>query len=400
MSTAPTPAAPPVAPAFPEFLPFSRPTISAEAMAEVQACLASGWITTGPRVKKFEEMLRAYCGAPHALTVTSATAGLYLVLKTLKLQPGDEVITTPMTFAATLNVIALTGGRPVLVDVDRRTYQMDPARLARAVTPRTRAILPVHFAGAPVDLDPVYELARQHGLRVLEDAAHAIGTEYKGRRIGSFGDAQVFSFHPNKNITTGEGGAVTCRDDALAAEIQLLRFHGMDREAWARFGRTGSQHYEIIAPGYKFNLTDMQAALGLHQLPALEGFIARRTALAARYRAALAGWNELILPGDPAYPHRHAWHLFAPLVNTGAGTRLTRDEFMAALKERNVGTGLHYRAAHLYPYYRENFGWKPGDFPNTEFISDRIVSLPLFPLLTDAQQDGVIAAMRDVFDRA
>ena len=400
MAANPAPAAAPVKPAFPEFLPFSRPTISPEAMAEVQSCLASGWITTGPRVKKFEEMLRAYCGAPHAPTVTSATAGLFLVLQAMKLKPGDEVITTPMTFAATLNMIVLTGGRPVLVDADRRTYQMDPAAVARAVTPRTRAIMPVHFAGMPVDLDPIYEVAKRHGLRVVEDAAHAIGTEYKGRKIGSFGDVQVMSFHPNKNITTGEGGAVICRDDALASEVQILRFHGMDREAWARFGRTGSQHYEIIAPGHKFNMMDMQAALGIHQLPALDGFIARRTALVARYRAALAGWKELILPGDPSYPHRHAWHLFAPLVNTGAGTHLTRDGFMAALKERNVGTGLHYRAAHLYPYYREHYGWKPGDFPNTEFIADRIVSLPLFPLLTDAQQDGVIAAMRDVFDHA
>ena len=399
MTASPAPAAP-VTPAFPDFLPFSRPTVSAEAMAEVQACLASGWITTGPRVKRFEEMLRAYCGAPHALTLTSATAGLFLVLKALRLNPGDEVITTPMTFAATLNMIVLAGGRPVLVDVDRGTYQMDVGRVAAAITPRTRAIMPVHFAGMPVDLDPLYELATRHGLRVIEDAAHAIGTEYKGRRIGSFGDTQVFSFHPNKNITTGEGGAVTCRDDAIAAEVQLLRFHGMDREAWARFGKAGSQHYEIIAPGYKFNMMDMQAALGIHQLPALEGFIARRTELALRYKAALAGWGELIVPSDPAYAHRHAWHLFAPLVNEGAGTSLTRVRFMAALKERNVGTGLHYRAAHLYPYYRDTFGWKPGDFPNAEFIGDRIVSLPLFPTLTDAQQDAVIAAMRDAFDRA
>jgi|CXWL01.1.fsa_nt_gi dTDP-4-amino-4,6-dideoxygalactose transaminase len=382
------------------FLPFCRPTISAEAIAEVTACLESGWITTGPRVQKFEAMLREYTGAPHALAVTSATAGLYMVLKALNLQPGDEVITTPMTFAATLNVIVLTGGTPVLVDVERGTYNMDVTKLAAAITPRTRAVMPVHFAGLPVDLDPVYALAEQHGLRVVEDAAHAIGTEYKGRRIGAFGDVQVFSFHPNKNITTGEGGAIIVRDAALAAELQLLRFHGMDREAWARFGKTGSQHYEIIAPGYKFNMMDMQAALGIHQLPALAGFNARRAELAGRYRAALADWPELLLQQDPPYEHRHAWHLFVPLVNTGDGTSLTRDAFMAALKERNIGTGLHYRTAHLYPYYREHFGWGPGDFPNAEFISDRIVSLPLFPLLTDAEQDHVIAGMRDVFDHA
>jgi dTDP-4-amino-4,6-dideoxygalactose transaminase len=390
----------PDAPVRTEFLPFSRPTITPEALAEVAACLESGWITTGPRVKKFEEMLRAYCGAPHVLTLTSATAGLFLVLKALKLQPGDEVITTPMTFAATLNVIVLTGGRPVLVDVERGTYNLDVAQVAAAITPRTRAIMPVHFAGQPVDLDPIYALAARHGLRVIEDAAHAIGAEYKGRRIGSFGDVQVFSFHPNKNMTTGEGGAIALRDEQLASELQLLRFHGMDREAWARFGKTGNQHYEIIEPGFKFNFMDLQAALGLHQLPALDGFNARRAQLVARYRAALRDWPEFLLPQDAPYAQRHAWHLFAPLVNTGPGTRLTRDAFMAALRERNIGTGLHYRAAHLFPYYREHFGWKPGDFPHAEFIGDHIVSLPLFAAMTDAVQDEVIAAMRHVFDHA
>lgn len=382
------------------FLPFARPSISPEALAEVSACLQSGWITTGPRVKKFEEMLRGYVQAPQVLTVTSATAGLFMVLKALNLQPGDEVITAPMTFAATLNVIVLAGGKPVLVDVERETYNIDVKKLAAAITPRTRAIMPVHFAGLPVDCDPLYALAEKHGLRVIEDAAHAIGTEYRGRKIGAFGDVQVFSFHPNKNITTGEGGAIALRDEKLAAELQLLRFHGMDREAWARFGKTGNQHYEIITPGYKFNMMDMQAALGLHQLPALDGFIARREELVQRYRQALSDWPEFILTKDPSYPHRHAWHLFAPLVNTGKGTRLTRDEFMAALKERNIGTGLHYRAAHLYPYYRDTYGWEPGDFPNAEFISDRIVSLPLFPTLTHAEQDHVIAGMRDAFDHA
>lgn len=382
------------------FLPFARPSISPEALAEVSACLQSGWITTGPRVKKFEEMLRGYVQAPQVLTVTSATAGLFMVLKALNFQPGDEVITAPMTFAATLNVIVLAGGKPVLVDVERETYNIDVKKLAAAITPRTRAIMPVHFAGLPVDCDPLYALAEKHGLRVIEDAAHAIGTEYRGRKIGAFGDVQVFSFHPNKNITTGEGGAIALRDEKLAAELQLLRFHGMDREAWARFGKTGNQHYEIITPGYKFNMMDMQAALGLHQLPALDGFIARREELVQRYRQALSDWPEFILTKDPSYPHRHAWHLFAPLVNTGKGTRLTRDEFMAALKERNIGTGLHYRAAHLYPYYRDTYGWEPGDFPNAEFISDRIVSLPLFPTLTHAEQDHVIAGMRDAFDHA
>jgi len=381
-----------------EFLPFSRPSISREAIAEVVACLESGWITTGPRVKKFEEALKAYLGAPRVLALSSATAGLHLVLVALGLNPGDEVITTPMTFAATLNTIVLAGGRPVLVDVEPHTYNLDAQRLASAITPRTRAVMPVHFAGLPVDLDPVYALAEKHGLRVIEDAAHAIGAAYNGRRIGGFGDTQVFSFHPNKNMTTGEGGCITTRDEKLAEHLALLRFHGMDREAWDRFGKKGNQHYEILLPGFKYNMMDLQAALGLHQLPALEDFIARRTALALRYQRLLKGWPQWALPRSPAYSHRHAWHLYTPLINPEAAGQ-DRDAFMAGMKARNIGTGLHYRAAHLYPYYRDRYGFQRGDFPNAETISDRIVSLPLFPAMTEADQDRVIAAMDDLFRR-
>ena len=379
-----------------EFLPFSRPSISQEAIDEVVACLKSGWITTGPRVRQFEEDLKTYVGAPYALCLTSATAGLHLVLTALRLKPGEEVITTPMTFAATLNTIVLAGGRPVCVDVEPGTYNMDVARVEKAVTKRTRAIMPVHFAGLPVDLDPLYDIARKHNLRVIEDAAHAIGTEYKGKRIGSFGDIQVFSFHPNKNMTTGEGGCVVTRDEQLASDVALLRFHGMDREAWNRFGKSGSQHYEIVAPGYKYNMMDIQAALGIHQLKALDGFIRRRTELALRYHELLQGWPEWTLTAAPAYGHRHAWHLYTPLINPDRAGR-DRDAFMLGMKERNIGTGLHYRAVHLYPYYREHFGFKRGNFPNAESISDRIVSLPLFPSMTDGDQDRVIAAMRDLF---
>ncbi|OGW34790.1 MAG: UDP-4-amino-4,6-dideoxy-N-acetyl-beta-L-altrosamine transaminase [Nitrospirae bacterium GWD2_57_9] len=382
-----------------EFLPFSRPTISQEAIDEVVACIRSGWITTGPRVKQFEEDLKSYCSAPHALALSSATAGLHLVLAALKLQPGDEVITTPMTFAATLNTIVLTGGKPVLVDVEPGTYNMDISRIEQAITKHTRAIMPVHFAGLPVDLDPLYDIAKRHNLRVIEDAAHAIGTRYKDRRIGSFGDIQVFSFHPNKNMTTGEGGCVVTRDGDMASDVALLRFHGMDREAWNRFGKKGNQHYEIIAPGFKYNMMDMQAALGLHQLKQLDGFIKRRTELALRYQKFLAGWPQLSLPRTPAYSHLHAWHLYTPLIKAETAG-MDRDAFMQGMKERNIGTGLHYRAVHLYPYYREHFGFKRGDFPNAEAVSDGIVSLPLFPLMTDADQDRVVAAMADLFKRS
>ncbi|MFA5072441.1 MAG: DegT/DnrJ/EryC1/StrS aminotransferase family protein [Nitrospirota bacterium] len=381
-----------------KFLPFSRPTISQEAIDEVVACIKSGWITTGPRVKQFEEDLKVYLRAPQVLALMSATAGLHLVLEALNLKSGDEVISTPMTFAATLNTIVLTNGKPVLVDVEPGTYNIDVTKIEKAITKRTRAIMPVHFAGLSVDLDPLYDIAKKHNLRVIEDAAHAIGTEYKDRRIGSFGDIQVFSFHPNKNMTTGEGGCVVTGDEALAAQVALLRFHGMDREAWNRFGKKGNQHYEIIAPGYKYNMMDMQAALGLHQLKQLDGFIKRRTELALRYQKLLANWPQWTLPAPPAYPNLHAWHLYTPLINPEAAG-MDRDAFMQGMKERNIGTGFHYRAVHLYPYYRDEFGFKRGDFPNAETISDRIVSLPLFPTMTDADQDRVIAAMADLFGR-
>lgn len=379
------------------FLPFSRPTITQEAIDEVVACLKSGWITTGPRVKQFEEDLKAYFGAPYVLPVMSATAGLHFALLAMDLQPGDEVITTPLTFAATLNTIVLAGAKPVLVDIDPHTLNMDVNQLEDAITDNTRAILPVHFAGLSVDLDPLYELAERFNLRVLEDAAHAIGTEYKGKRIGSFGDVQVFSFHPNKNMTTIEGGCIVTSDAKLAKQIELLRFHGIDREAWNRNSKSGSQDYEVVLAGYKSNMTDVQAALGIHQLRALDGFIARRNELANRYQEALSDWTQWTLPRQPDYEQLHAWHLYTPLINEDIAG-MDRNQFMQAMKEKNIGTGLHYRAVHLYPYYRQQFGFKLGDFPHAEDVSDRIVSLPLFPLMTDGDLDRVLDVMYAVFN--
>ena len=379
-----------------DFLPFSKPYLNRAAIDEVVACLESGWITTGPRVQQFENMLKDYLQAPHVLALSTATAGLHLSLLHLQLKPGDEVITSSMTFVATLNAIVLAGGKPVLVDVDPQTYQMDMQQLEAAITPRTRALMPVHFTGLPVDLDLIYKLAEQHGLRVIEDAAQAIGSEYKGKRIGSFGDTQVFSFHPNKVITTGEGGCIATQDLALANSVKVQRFHGIDREAWNRFSKTGSQHYDVIAPGYKYNMMDMQAALGIHQLPELENIVLQRTELANRYLTAFKDWPELSLPPIPRYAHRHCWYIFAPLVNPEAAG-MDRDTFMARMKEANIGTGLHYEAAHLYHYYRETFGFKPGDFPHAEIIGERIVSLPLFPGMTRADQDRVIDTMFSIF---
>lgn len=378
------------------FLPFAKPSIDEAAINEVVDSLRSGWLATGPKVQKFECALKEYLNAPHVSTLNSATGGLHVALLGLNLQPGDEVITTPLTFIATLNTIVQAGATPVLVDIDPHTYNLDTNQVATAITARTRAIVPVHYAGLPVDLDALYTLAKRHDLRIIEDAAHAIGAEYKGKKIGSFGDTQVFSFHPNKNMTTGEGGCVATRDADLLKTINVLKFHGIDRDAWARFGKKGSQHYQVIAPGFKYNMMDLQAAIGLHQLPRLDDFIARRTAIAERYLTALSGRPQFTLPRQPDYAHTHAWHLFAPCINPDAAG-MDRDTFMAKMKEKNIGTGLHYEACHLHPYYRDTFGFKKGQFPHAEQVGAHIVSLPLFPDLSIEQQEAVLHAISEIF---
>jgi dTDP-4-amino-4,6-dideoxygalactose transaminase len=380
------------------FLPFAKPCLSEEAIAEVINSLQSGWLTTGPKVKKFESLLQEYVGCKNISLLSSGTAGLHLALLHLKLEPGDEVITTSFTFIATLNTIVLAGGTPILVDVERNTYNMDISQLESAITPRTKAIVPVHFAGAPVDLDPLYEIAHRYKLRVIEDAAHAIGTEYKGKRIGSFGDTQVFSFHPNKNITTGEGGCVASQAQDLIKHVNILKFHGIDRESWNRFSKEGSQLYDVIAPGFKYNMMDLQAALGIHQLPLLDKFTDLRTVRVQKYREAFEGWDELLLPEAPSYVHRHAWDLFAPTLNAKK-TSISRNELIDKLKEENIGAGLHWQAPHLFSFYQNTFGFKAGDFPNAEYIADHVFSLPLFPQMADAEQERVINAMRKIFKK-
>lgn len=376
------------------FLPFSKPSISQAALDEVADCLKSGWITTGPRVKKFETKLAEYLKAPYALALTSGTAGLQLALQAIDLKPGDEVITTAMTFVASLNTIVQAGGKPVLVDIDE-THNIDISKLEKAITKKTKAIMPVHFTGLPVDLEPLYALAKKHQLHVIEDAAQAIGSHYKGKIIGSFGDMQVFSFHPNKNMTTGEGGCVTLRDETLAKRISVLRFHGIDRDAFNRFSKEGNQLYDVVEPGYKYNMLDMQAAIGLHQLDDLEMFIQKRTHLAMRYFEKLSHIKAISLPVIPAYEHRHNWHLFTILINEHS--KINRDEFVKKMKEHNIGTGLHYQAPHLFTYYQKNFNFKEGDFPIAERVGNQIVSLPLFPDLTEAEQDRVVTAIESIF---
>ncbi|HEY6873126.1 MAG TPA: DegT/DnrJ/EryC1/StrS aminotransferase family protein, partial [Geobacteraceae bacterium] len=297
-----------------EFLPFSTPTIEDDEINEVVDSLRSGWITTGPKVKRFEEAFRAYVGASYAVPLSSATAGEHLALLALKIQPGDEIITTPMTFASTVSMCVLCGAKPVLVDIEPGTLNIDAGKIREKITGRTRAVIPVHFAGQPCDMDPILALAKDHNLAVIEDAAHAAGTEYKGQRIGSLDTISIFSFHPNKNITTGEGGMVCTRDEALAEEISLLKFHGMNREAWRRFSAQGNPSYDIMLPGFKYNMMDIQAAIGIHQLPRLDGFIDRRREIAEFYNRELADVAELALPTYAPYAQRHAWHLYTPLV--------------------------------------------------------------------------------------
>jgi len=377
------------------FLPFSTPTIEDEEINEVVDSLKSGWITTGPKVKRFEEAFRHYVGSPYAIPLSSATAGLHLTLLALGIKNGDEIITTPMTFASTVSMIILCGAKPVLVDIEPGTLNLDVTKIRDRITSRTKAVIPVHFAGQSCDMDPIFALAREHSLTVIEDAAHAAGTEYKGKRIGSLDSISIFSFHPNKNITTGEGGMVCTHDEALAEELSLLKFHGMSREAWKRSTASGTPNYDILLPGFKYNMMDIQAAIGIHQLPRLDGFIDKRTEIAEFYNRELVDVVELVLPGIAPYEQRHAWHLYTPLVRIEM-LDIDRDRFMEELKKLNIGSGLHYKAIHHHPYYREALGISDVDFPVASYASERIFSLPLFPKMTMDDGRDVVDALKAV----
>jgi dTDP-4-amino-4,6-dideoxygalactose transaminase len=377
------------------FLPFSTPSIDEAEINEVVDSLRSGWITTGPKVKRFEEQFKAYVGAPFAIPHSSATAGLHLTLLALRVEQGDEIITTPMTFASTVSMIILCGGTPVLADIEPATLNIDVNRVREKITPRTRAIIPVHFAGQACDMDPLFALAKENNLTIIEDAAHAAGTEYKGKKIGSLDSISIFSFHPNKNITTGEGGMVCTADEALAEEVSLLKFHGMSREAWKRFAASGTPNYDILLPGFKYNMMDIQAAIGIHQLPRLDGFIDKRRDIAEYYNRELAGIRELALPGYAPYQQRHAWHLYTPLVRIEHLT-INRDRFMEELKKHNIGSGLHYKAIHHHAWYREHLPQPEGSLPNADYASERILSLPLFPKMTMDDARDVVVAVKEV----
>lgn len=388
------------------FLPFTRPVIGQEEIDEIIDSIHSGWITTGPKAARFEEELQRYNGVPHCRVMNSATTAQEITLQCLGLKPGDEVITTSLTWVSTLSTVILQGGIPVLVDIDPKTLNMDPARLEAAITPRTVGIIPVHLTGLPCPMEAVWAVAARHGLWVVEDAAQAMGAHYQGKKIGSDPRSAmtVYSFHPNKNLTTGEGGGIAFHDERFLPRIQRLRFHGIEKDAWKRQSKEGSVHIDVQEPARKANFMDLQAAIGLHQIRKLDAFNARRGELFRRYFGLFADMDEIALPWDGDADHGHCFHLFiARILPEKAG--LSRDQFVQALKEENIGTGIHYRPAHWHSYYRDFYAAHPAalpaeGLPHTDWSGDRLCSLPLWPGLSEEDQDQAVAAIKQVIARA
>jgi UDP-4-amino-4-deoxy-L-arabinose-oxoglutarate aminotransferase len=374
-----------------EFLPFSKPSIGENEINRVVTCLKSGWITTGAQAKEFEDQFCKLTNAAQAISLNSATAGMHLILSALNIGPGDEIITPSMTFASTINMIALRGATPVFVDVDYGTLNINAELIESKITKKTKAIIPVHFAGAPVDMDKINNLARKYNLTVVEDAAHAVGTYYKGIHAGGFGYPAIFSFHPIKNITTAEGGMITLNDTDLERKLRLLRFHGIERDAWKRYGKGGNPAYDIAEPGFKYNLPDILAALGLAQMENWQEFNKRRSHLAKLYSEGLKGISGVDLPQVPQYDHTHAWHLFIVKV-----LALDRDKFMTKLADYNIGYGLHFPPAHLLKYVQEKYPVKKGILAETEKAADKIISLPLFPNMRDDDVQYVCEAIKEI----
>jgi dTDP-4-amino-4,6-dideoxygalactose transaminase len=375
-------------------VPFHRPSIGQEEIDEVVRTLESGWLTTGPRTAQFEEEFRAYVDAPHALAVNSCTAGLHLALAALEIGPGDEVITTPLTFCATVNVILQTGATPVLADVGA-DGNIDPRAVAERVTERTRAILPVHLAGLPCDMDPLWELASRRELCVVEDCAHAVGAHYRGRPIGAGpSDAAAFSFYATKNLTTGEGGMVTTHDAKLAEAMKILCLHGISKDAWNRYTDRGHWYYEVLASGFKYNLSDIQSAIGIHQLRKLESFTAKRARYAALYDELLGGVEEFELPPQKN-DCRHAWHIYMLRLNL-EGLAGTREEFITGLKERGVGASVHFIPIPLHPFFARHAGRPENRCPRAMALYPRLVSLPLYPGMEEAEVEYVAECAKEV----
>ncbi|MBF0212325.1 MAG: DegT/DnrJ/EryC1/StrS family aminotransferase [Magnetococcales bacterium] len=374
------------------FMVFGVPAIGAEEFDEVAATLNSGWLGTGPRVHRFEEAFRAYKGAAHAVGCNSCTAALHLSLMVSGLKPGDEVITTPMTFCATINAIIHAGATPVLVDVDPVTLNIDPTRVEAAITSRTRVLLPVHLAGLPCRMDLLTDIARRHGLKLIEDCAHAIETEFAGKKAGTFGDFGCFSFYVSKNITTGEGGMVLVRAPEDEKRVRCLSLHGLSRDAWNRFGREGYRHYQVEEAGFKYNMMDLQAAMGIHQLARVESNWERRRVIWQRYQQAFADL-PVRRPVEAPEGSRHGYHLYAVRIDPEA-TGWQRDQLLARMIQQKIGTGVHYVSIPDHPYYQRTFGWSPDDWPVARDAGRTTLTLPLSPAMSDADVEQVILAFR------
>ncbi|AFY81406.1 DegT/DnrJ/EryC1/StrS family aminotransferase [Oscillatoria acuminata] len=374
-----------------KFLVFGSPAIEEAEIQEVVASMKTGWLGTGPKVAKFEEDFAAYKNAKHSVAVNSCTAALHLSILAAGIKPGDEVITTPMTFCATVNAIIHAGATPVLADVNPATMNIDPEQVKAQITSKTRAILPVHFAGRPCNMNAICDIAQVHNLKLIEDCAHAIETEYQGRKAGTFGDFGCFSFYVTKNIVTGEGGMVIVNREEDAARIKILALHGMSKDAWKRFGDEGYKHYYVVECGFKYNMMDLQAAIGIHQLQRLEKYWLRRQEIWQCYNQAFAEL-PISLPACPEPKTRHAYHLYTILIDE-AKTGVSRDAFLDAMTAENIGLGVHYQSIPEHPYYQQIFGWKPEDYPNAMKIGRQTVSLPISAKLTDEDVKDIIEAV-------
>jgi dTDP-4-amino-4,6-dideoxygalactose transaminase len=379
------------------FRPLHRPWLGREEVEEVLDTLRSGWLTTGAKTHKLEKLFAEYIGCKHAIGLNSCTAGLHLALVALDIGPGDEVITTPMTFAATANVIVHRGAKPVFVDVEPETLNIDAQKIEGRITEKTKAILPVHLYGHPCDMEIILGLAQKYHVAVVEDAAHAVETEYHGKKIGNIGDCTAFSFYATKNMTTGEGGMLTTDRDDLAEKVRVLSLHGITADAWMRHGDDGYVHWDVLYPGYKYNMFDLQASLGIHQLKKLASFWTRRKRWVEIYNRAFEDVAEIQLLREKENV-KHAYHLYPVLIKREDLT-VDRDEILRALKESGIGIGVHFRALHLLSFYARTFGFQRGDFPNAEDASERLISLPLYPKMEEEDVERVISVLKDILRR-